>query len=166
MTEKTDIEALRDKLELALKDLTERLTDCHRLNFCMDELSAFTAFSSTVIDQLEEERQKREVAEEELAALRGEQEPLAWTDVEELRDVEKHGCGYLFKIDPATPYTDPRRQIMVYRRQPKPVVVLPAYRCSPDMHTKQYFETIGFNLGLDASKAAIEAADIVVKDGE
>jgi len=53
MTEKTDIEALRDKLELALKDLTERLTDCHRLNFCIDELSAFAAFSSTVIDQFE-----------------------------------------------------------------------------------------------------------------
>ncbi|EPB8107583.1 hypothetical protein ACRSR6_004025 [Yersinia enterocolitica] len=37
-------------------------------------------------------------------------------------------------------------------------VVLPDYRCSPDMHTKQYYETIGFNLGLDACKAAIKAA--------
>ncbi|MES4611379.1 hypothetical protein V2154_15875 [Ewingella sp. CoE-038-23] len=78
MTEKTDIEALRDKLELALKDLTERLTDCHRLNFCMDELSAFTAFSSTVIDQLEEERQQREAAEAELAAVRGQKGQIAF----------------------------------------------------------------------------------------
>ncbi|HHH0487826.1 TPA: hypothetical protein ACPZO0_001702 [Yersinia enterocolitica] len=37
-------------------------------------------------------------------------------------------------------------------------VVLPDYRCSPDMHTKQYYETIGFNLGLDACKAVIKTA--------
>ncbi|HDL8430692.1 TPA: hypothetical protein ACG3ZG_004321 [Yersinia enterocolitica] len=42
-------------------------------------------------------------------------------------------------------------------RLSKPVV-LPDYRCSPDMHTKQYYETIGFNLGLDACKAVIKAA--------
>lgn len=41
---------------------------------------------------------------------------------------------------------------------PQKPVVLPNYRNSPDMHTKQYYETIGFNLGLDACKAAIEAA--------
>ncbi|MGE4887714.1 hypothetical protein [Yersinia enterocolitica] len=42
-------------------------------------------------------------------------------------------------------------------------VVLPDYRCSPDMHTKQYYETIGFNLGLDACKAAIKAAGFTVE---
>ncbi|UYK03345.1 hypothetical protein N4221_07950 [Yersinia enterocolitica] len=41
-------------------------------------------------------------------------------------------------------------------------VVLPDYRCSPDMHTKQYYETIGFNLGLDACKAVIKAAGFTV----
>ncbi|EME3603464.1 hypothetical protein ACROQ8_004537 [Yersinia enterocolitica] len=42
-------------------------------------------------------------------------------------------------------------------------VMLPDYRCSPDMHTKQYYETIGFNLGLDACKAAIKAAGFTVE---
>ncbi|EPU8563173.1 hypothetical protein ACVZYT_000892 [Yersinia enterocolitica] len=47
-------------------------------------------------------------------------------------------------------------------RLSKPVV-LPDYRCSPDMHTKQYYETIGFNLGLDACKAVIKAAGFTVE---
>ncbi|MGM7745423.1 hypothetical protein [Yersinia enterocolitica] len=42
-------------------------------------------------------------------------------------------------------------------------VVLPDYRCSPDMHTKQYYETIGFNLGLDACKAVIKTAGFTVE---
>ncbi|MCB5308314.1 hypothetical protein [Yersinia massiliensis] len=40
--------------------------------------------------------------------------PVAWTDAEELRGTAKDGCGYLFKVDPKNPYTDPRRQIMLY----------------------------------------------------
>lgn len=60
MTDTTDIAALRDKYELALKDVTDRLVECSRLNFCMDELTAFAAFSSTIIDQLEAERQRGE----------------------------------------------------------------------------------------------------------
>lgn len=43
-------------------------------------------------------------------------------------------------------------------------VVLPDYRCSPDMHTKQYYEIIGFNLGLDACKAVIKAAGFTVEE--
>lgn len=31
---------------------------------------------------------------------------VGWTDAEELRDVEKDGCGYLFTV---TPHADPRR---------------------------------------------------------
>lgn len=42
-------------------------------------------------------------------------------------------------------------------------VVLPDYRYPPDMHTKQYYETIGFNLGLDACKDAIKAAGFTVE---
>ncbi|HEI6794409.1 TPA: hypothetical protein SJ397_000183 [Yersinia enterocolitica] len=42
-------------------------------------------------------------------------------------------------------------------------VVLPDYRCSPDMHTKQYYETIGFNLGLDACKAVIKTTGFTVE---
>lgn len=42
-------------------------------------------------------------------------EPVGWTDEEELRDVEKDGCGYLFKANLITPHADPRRVILLYR---------------------------------------------------
>ncbi|HHR1223137.1 TPA: DUF550 domain-containing protein [Klebsiella pneumoniae] len=41
--------------------------------------------------------------------------PVGWTDEAELRDVEKDGCGYLFKANPITPHADPRRVIPLYR---------------------------------------------------
>ncbi len=41
-------------------------------------------------------------------------EPIGWTDAEELRSVEKDGCGYLFKANPITPNADPRRVIKLY----------------------------------------------------
>ncbi|CAA0355139.1 hypothetical protein AI2828V5_1358 [Klebsiella oxytoca] len=50
-------------------------------------------------------------------------EPVAWTDEQELRDVDKDGFGYLFKVKPITPNADPRRIIKLYRHaQPAPVV--------------------------------------------
>lgn len=43
-------------------------------------------------------------------------EPVGWTDEEELRDVNVVGIGYLFGIDrEANKFADPRRQIMLYR---------------------------------------------------
>lgn len=42
-------------------------------------------------------------------------------------------------------------------------VKLPEYRNSPDMHTKQYYEVIGFNQGLDACVEALAAAGINVE---
>ncbi len=72
--------------------------------------------------QLEAERHTNSRIEAELAALKGDQVPVAWTDAEELRGMEKDGCGYLFKVDPANPFTDPRRQIMLFDRQQKPVI--------------------------------------------
>ncbi|HBW7285249.1 TPA: hypothetical protein MFC79_001456 [Klebsiella pneumoniae] len=49
--------------------------------------------------------------------------PVGWTDEAELRDVEKDGCGYLFKANPITLHADPRRVILLYRHaQPAPVV--------------------------------------------
>ncbi|BBQ77750.1 hypothetical protein WP3W18E01_17180 [Raoultella ornithinolytica] len=52
-------------------------------------------------------------------------EPVAWTDEEELRDVNVAGIGYLFGIDrEANKFADPRRQIMLYRHaQPAPALV-------------------------------------------
>ncbi|BBG71249.1 MULTISPECIES: hypothetical protein [Serratia] len=44
-------------------------------------------------------------------------EPVAWTDAEELRDLSKHRCAYMFIIDPANPYHDPRRQQMLYSQE-------------------------------------------------
>lgn len=56
-----------------------------------------------------------------LAAL--DSEPVAWTDEEELRDVNVAGIGYLFGIDrEANKFSDPRRQIMLYRHAQQPVV--------------------------------------------
>lgn len=50
-------------------------------------------------------------------------EPVAWTDEEELRDVNDAGIGYLFGIDrEANKFADPRRQIMLYRHAQQPVV--------------------------------------------
>ncbi|EAM8302229.1 hypothetical protein R174_26330, partial [Salmonella enterica] len=48
--------------------------------------------------------------------------PVAWTDEQELRDVEKSGCGYLFTVNPVTPHADPRRVIKLYTAPPAPVV--------------------------------------------
>jgi len=49
-----------------------------------------------------------------LASL--EADPVAWTDEQELRDVEKFGCGYLFTVNPTTPNADPRRVIKLCRK--------------------------------------------------
>lgn len=54
----------------------------------------------------------------ELALAAMESEPVAWTDEEELRDVNIAGIGYLFGIDrEANKFADPRRQIMLYRHE-------------------------------------------------
>ncbi|MBN4788249.1 hypothetical protein [Enterobacter hormaechei] len=42
------------------------------------------------------------------------EKPIGWTDEQELRDVEKLGCGYLFNANPITPHADPRRVILLY----------------------------------------------------
>jgi hypothetical protein len=52
-----------------------------------------------------------------------ESEPVAWTDEQELRDVDRGGCGYLFTVNPVTPHADERQIILLYRQaQPAPVV--------------------------------------------
>ncbi|RXM23568.1 hypothetical protein EO238_18865 [Citrobacter sp. AAK_AS5] len=60
-----------------------------------------------------------ELARIALASL--EAEALAWTDEQELRDVEKFGCAYLFTVNPITPNADPRRVIKLYTVPPAPV---------------------------------------------
>lgn len=58
----------------------------------------------------------------ELEARTG-QQPVGWTDAEELRDVEKHGCGYIFRANPISPSADPRRVIKLYTSPPAPAPV-------------------------------------------
>lgn len=89
-------------------------------------------------------------------------EPVAWTDEEELRDVNVAGIGYLFGIDrEANKFADPRRQIMLYRHaQPAPVV--------PDAYVRDERgrmmlngvcePKIGFGIGWNACRAAMLAA--------
>lgn len=60
-----------------------------------------------------------EVMKRALASLMA--EPVAWTDEQELRDVEKYGCGYLFTANPVTPNADPHRVIKLYAAPPAPV---------------------------------------------
>lgn len=48
--------------------------------------------------------------------------PVGWTDEQELRSVDKDGCGYLFKANPVSPHSDPRRVIMVYASPPAQIV--------------------------------------------
>lgn len=54
-----------------------------------------------------------QLAELALAAM--DSEPVAWTDEQELRDVDRGGCGYLFTVNPVTPHADERRIILLYR---------------------------------------------------
>jgi len=169
MTDKTDIPALRDKHELALKDLTERLTECNRLNFCMDELSAFAAFSSSVIDQLEAERQQREVAETELAELRGEQEPFGYAFD------DRAGNLQITRYKPTLAHDHKVEIVELFTRQPKPVAVLPAeldFDCELENGEGDEEEewlrgrVAGFNEAIKQCDDLMRAAGIVVKDGE
>ena len=67
------------------------------------------------------DRQLEALIRQSLAVMDG--EPVAWTDEQELRDVDRCGCGYLFTVNPVTPHADERRIILLYRHaQPEPVV--------------------------------------------
>lgn len=72
-----------------------------------------------------------ELASMALAAM--DSEPVAWTDEEELRDVNVAGIGYLFGIDrEANKFADPRRQIMLYRHAPASQVVPEEIKRNPE----------------------------------
>lgn len=66
------------------------------------------------------DRQLEALIRQSLAAL--DSEPVAWTDEQELRDVDRGGCGYLFTVNPVTPHADERRIILLYRHAQQPVV--------------------------------------------
>ncbi|ENR0574762.1 hypothetical protein ACERYM_000224 [Salmonella enterica] len=60
------------------------------------------------------------LAEIALASL--DAKPVGWTDAEELRNVEKDGCGYMFTVNPITAHADQRRVIKLYTAPPVAVV--------------------------------------------
>ena len=91
-----------------------------------------------------------QLAELALAAL--DSEPVAWTDEQELRDVDRGGCGYLFTVNPVTPHADERRIILLYRHaQPAPVVPEDVRQALSQMDDEIIAE-------LDAEESACRAA--------
>lgn len=72
----------------------------------------------------------KRVARMALAAM--DSEPVAWTDEQELRDVDRGGCGYLFTVNPVTPHADERRIILLYRHA-QPSIVPDAIPISRDI---------------------------------
>lgn len=80
---------------------------------------------------------------------RADAEPVAWTDEQELRDVEKDGCGYLFTVKPITPNADPRRIIKLYTR-PQPAPVVPnGFVLVPLKPTKEMLQEAEYERGAD-----------------
>ncbi|MGY8332610.1 hypothetical protein L1Q87_18110 [Klebsiella pneumoniae] len=87
-----------------------------RVEYCQKEgLPYQKALHDSMMLALEELQERRKAERDS--------NPVGWTDEAELRDVEKDGCGYLFKANPITLHADPRRVILLYRHaQPAPVV--------------------------------------------
>ncbi|WP_333901566.1 hypothetical protein [Enterobacter wuhouensis] len=78
----------------------------------LDELEVATDACNGWQKKFSEADERLVAAERRIAELT--EKPIGWTDEHELRDVEKHGCGYLFNANPITPYADPRRVILLY----------------------------------------------------
>lgn len=85
-----------------------------------------------------------------------------------------NGCGPLWPVtwkEQALQMRDDSEQWFIELQQAKNriaelearTVKLPEYRNSPDMHTKQFYEAIGFNQGLDVFIEALRAAGIRIK---
>lgn len=85
-------------------------------------------------------------------------EPVAWTDEQELKDLEKSGCAYLFTVNPITPNADPRRVIRLYTAPPAPVAVPDEKWVNPDIG---YADENGFAEGWNACRAAMLKAEPV-----
>nr|WP_275690847.1 dATP/dGTP pyrophosphohydrolase domain-containing protein [Klebsiella pneumoniae] len=100
--------------------------------------------------------------------------PVGWTDEAELRDVEKDGCGYLFKANPITPHADPRRVIPLYRHA-QPASEREQVRQEHAEWSQATFGNVGpvgplKHLSKEALEAAAEPGDLSEwaeqKDGE
>jgi len=76
-------------------------------------------------DKFRKAESELEAAEKRIAELeaRTEQQPVGWTDEEELRNVRGGWSGEFFCANPVSPNADPRRVIKLYREQPAPAPV-------------------------------------------
>ncbi|MCI7876142.1 hypothetical protein GOY52_26685, partial [Klebsiella pneumoniae] len=96
--------------------------------------------------------ESKELARMALAAM--DSEPVAWTDEQELRDVDRCGCGYLFTVNPVTPHADERRIILLYRHA-QPASVAPE-EMTPQQASRSYGgEVRGYRAGWNACRAAM-----------
>ncbi|WP_462217594.1 hypothetical protein [Klebsiella variicola] len=119
----TNVRGAQDLLTAAdgLRELQERRKplqdkDLQGVIDALEHPAGINAAGKQVVRHALVEIQERRKAERD-------SNPVGWTDEAELRDVEKDGCGYLFKANPITPHADPRRVIPLYRHaQPAPVV--------------------------------------------
>ncbi len=78
----------------------------------LDELEVATDACNGWQRKFAEADERLQAAEKRIAELT--EKPIGWTDEQELRDVEKLGCGYLFNANPITPHADPRRVILLH----------------------------------------------------
>ncbi|MGR7651448.1 hypothetical protein ACU6Z3_21110 [Klebsiella aerogenes] len=114
--------ALHDSMMLALEELQERRKtlqdkDLQAVIDALEHPAGFNAAGKQVVRHALVELQERRNAERD-------SNPVGWTDEAELRDVEKDGCGYLFKANLITPHADPRRVIPLYRHAQPALVVM------------------------------------------
>lgn len=72
-----------------------------------------------------------EIARMALASM--DAEPVAWTDEQELRDVEKDGLGYMFTVNPIVPGADTCRVIRLYAAPPAPVMPVMPEECPEEI---------------------------------
>ncbi len=103
-----------------------------------------------------------ELAQIALAAM--DSEPVAWTDEQELRDVDRGGCGYLFTVNPVTPHADERRIILLYRHA-QPASEREQVRSAHAEWSQATFGNVGpvgplKHLSKEALEAAAEPCDL------
>ncbi|MBB9305719.1 hypothetical protein FSI13_008890 [Escherichia coli] len=124
-----------------------------RVEYCQKEgLPYQKALHDSMMLALEELQERRKAERDS--------NPVGWTDEAELRDVEKDGCGYLFKANPITLHADPRRVILLYRHA-QPASVVPEEKPIPNtlsMYAVDAVAAIAEVKGWNACRDAMLAA--------
>ncbi|KAA8726712.1 hypothetical protein [Ewingella americana] len=135
-----------------------------------------TQQAKVILDQLEAERQQREEAEAELAALRGEQghgDTMVYMMPNVFASLVNTARDVALEYKNAQCLRDAlSRELKGYftlSRQPKPVVVLSDCDIGAVSHMAHWYseeQCEAWVAGVDHAKRQMQAAGIVVKDGE